>query len=90
MLTDKQIRNLVPLRYPRKVTDGRGLYLLVTANGGKYWRYDYRFNGKRRTLALGIYPDVPPERARARHQEARSLLARTIDPSARKRHLRSI
>jgi len=77
------------MRYQRKVTDGRGLYLLVAANGGKYWRYDYKFDGRRKTLALGIYPDVPLERARARHQEARCLLARAIDPSLRKRELRA-
>lgn len=90
MLTEGQVRNLRPLRYSRKVTDGRGLYLLITANGGKYWRYDYKFDGKRKTLALGIYPDIGLEQARERHQGARSLLAKTIDPSARKRDLRTL
>ena len=53
-----------------KLFDGGGLYLLVTAKGGKYWRLDYRFNGKRKTLALGVYPDVSLSDARdLRHAE---------------------
>jgi hypothetical protein len=42
---------------PYKITDGGGLYVLVKAKG-KYWRYNYRFAGKRKTLALGVYPDI--------------------------------
>jgi hypothetical protein len=76
-----------PLRYSRKVFYGGGLYLLVRPNGGRYWRYNYRFRGKYNTLALGIKPDVSFEEARARHQSARSMLARGIDPSAHKRAL---
>jgi hypothetical protein len=47
-------------------------------------QYAYRFAGKYKTLSLGIYPDVPLERARSRHEFARNLLARGIDPSALK------
>lgn len=89
MLTETQVCDLKPLRYSRKITDGRGLYLLVASNGGRYWRYDYRFEGKRKTLALGVYPDVSLRKARERHQEARGLLASDIDPSNRKRELRT-
>jgi len=67
-----------------KYSDGQGMYLLVTA-AGKYWRFDYRFLGKRKTLALGVYPDVSLAKARARRQEARELLADGIDPGAAKR-----
>lgn len=74
-----------PRRYPRKIFDGRGLYLLLMPNGGRYWRYNYRYDGKLKTLALGIHPDVSLEKARARHQTARALLADGVDPSARKR-----
>jgi hypothetical protein len=58
--------------------------LLVKA-AGKYWRFDYSFLGKRKTLALGVYPDVSLAKARARRQEARELLADGIDPGAAKR-----
>jgi hypothetical protein len=56
-------------------------------NGGRYWRWNYRFDGKLKTLALGVHPDVSLDKARARHQFARALLADGIDPSARKRVL---
>jgi transposase-like protein len=76
-----------PLRYARKVFYSHGLYLLVMPNGGRYWRYNYRFCGKYNTLALGIWPDVSLDEARARHQAARSVLAKGIDPSVNKRAL---
>ncbi|HET9394443.1 MAG TPA: IS6 family transposase, partial [Nitrospiraceae bacterium] len=81
LLTETRIRQLKPLRYARKIADRRGLYLLVAPNGGRYWRYNYRFQPKAKTLSLGVYPDVSLEKARARHQTARFLLADGIDPS---------
>jgi len=88
MLTKTALRNIKPLRYARKISDSGGLYLLVTPNGGRYWRYNYRFSGKQKTLALGIYPDVSLDKERARHQEARRQLAGGIDPSLKRRQLR--
>ena len=67
-----------------KYTDGRALYLLVNAVG-KYWRMDYRFVDKRKTLALGVYPDVGLAKARLRRDKARELLADGIDPAVAKR-----
>jgi len=87
-LTGTTIQSIKPLRSPRKFSDGGGLYLLVAPIGGRYWRYNYRFNGMQKTLALGIYPDVPLGKARARHREARRLLDAGIDPAAMKRELR--
>jgi hypothetical protein len=84
MLTEAEIKAIKPLRYSRKVSDGRGLYLLVTPKGGRWWRYAYRFAQKHKALALGTYPAVPLERARARHEFARNLLAHGLDPSALK------
>ena len=40
-----------------KYRDGGGMYLLVNASG-KYWRMDYRFADKRKTLSLGVYPSI--------------------------------
>jgi len=82
MLTDIQVRSAKPAERSRKLFDSRGLYLQVTPNGGRYWRFDYAFEGKRKTLALGIYPDVPLAKARAAHQEAREKLAQGVDPIA--------
>jgi integrase len=67
-----------------KYTDGGGMYLLVKASG-KYWRLDYRFAAKRKTLALGIYPEVSLAKARLRRDKARELLADDVDPSFAKR-----
>ena len=76
------------VRYPRKISFGGNLYLLVRPQGGRYWHYHYRFGGKRKTLSLGTYPDVPTTLAQARHHAARRLLAAGVDPSVRRRELR--
>ncbi len=89
LLTDTTIRSIKLLRSPRKFSDGGALYLLVAPIGGRYWRYNYRFNGKQKTLALGIYPDVSLAKARARHQAARRQFADGIDPTTCKRALRT-
>ncbi|RUR65895.1 DUF4102 domain-containing protein [Variovorax guangxiensis] len=67
-----------------RYADGGGMYLRVKAPG-KYWRMDYRFNGKAKTLALGVYPAVSLAKARQRRDKARELLAEGTDPSVAKR-----
>ena len=67
-----------------KHADGGGMYLLVKS-GGKYWRLDYRFLGKRKTLALGVYPAVSLAKARKRRDTVREQLAEDIDPGVAKR-----
>ena len=67
-----------------KYTDGGGMYLLVTG-AGTYWRMNYRFAEKRKTLALGTYPEVSLAKARAKREKAREVLADGVDPSAVKR-----
>src|SRR5688500_11694335 len=79
-LTDVAVRKSKPGPKPFKVTDGGGLFLLVQPNGSKYWRLAYRFEGKQKLLALGVYPDVPLVLARERREEARKLLAAGVDP----------
>ena len=72
------------VRYPRKISFGGNLYLLVRPQGGRYWHYHYRYGGKRKTLSLGTYPDVPIAGAQSRHRAARRLLAAGVDPSLRR------
>ena len=75
---------------PGKHTDGEGMYLLVTEAGQKYWRFDYRFLGKYKTLALGVFPDTTLAMARSKRAEARTLLASDQDPSVAKRKAKAI
>ena len=85
LLTDTRIRNAKPQAKAYKLSDGGSMYLLVKPDGGRYWRLDYRFAGKRRTLALGVYPITTLSSARTERDEARRLLARDIDPNATKK-----
>jgi integrase len=78
-LNDKAIRALKPREKPYKATDGRGLYLYVTPQGSRLWRFDYRLNGKRLTLSFGSYPDLGLAAAREKLGEARSALAEGRD-----------
>lgn len=80
-LTDTFVRQT---KASGKHADGQGLYLLVTASG-KYWRMDYRYADKRRTLALGVYPAVTLAKARKARDKARELLADGVDPGDVKR-----
>ncbi len=83
-LTDTRVRNAKPQAKAYKLSDGGGMYLLVKPDGGRYWRLDYRFAGKRRTLALGVYPIMTLSSVRTQRDEARRLLAQEIDPNAAK------
>jgi integrase len=80
-LTDITIRRAKSGTKPFKLSDARGLYLLVKPHGGKWWRFDYRYDSKRKTLSLGTYPDVGLKLARERRDDYRRLLAQGVDPS---------
>ena len=84
-LTDIKIKNIKPESKTKKYFDGNGMYLEVTPKGGKYWRLKYRYAGKEKRLALGIYPDVSLKDAREKRDEARKLLDKVLDPSADKK-----
>lgn len=89
-LTDSAIKAAKPKEdgKPVKLSDGGGLCLHVKTTG-KYWRYNYRYNNKQKTLAIGVYPDINLKTAREKHQAARELLARDIDPSAYKQQAKA-
>jgi hypothetical protein len=70
--TDTTARNAKPDAKPYKVNVEKGLYLLVTPTGGKWWRFDYAFDGKRKTLSMGVYPDVGLAAAQERRDVARN------------------
>ena len=83
MLTDTATRQAKPKDKPYKLSDSGGLYLLVNTTG-KYWRLNYRFAGKQKTLALGVYPTISLIEARKRRDQAKVLLANDVDPSVTK------
>ena len=84
MLTDTGVRNAQAQYKPFKLADSNSLHLLITIKGAKYWRYDYRFQGKRKTLAIGIYPQVSLREARSIRDAARDVLRDGRDPALKK------
>ena len=80
-LTDTAIRAAKARPKPYKISDASGLYLLVNPNGRRYWRFQYRYRGSRKLLALGVYPDVSLADARAARDAARRLVANGQDPA---------
>lgn len=84
-LSDTAIRTAKPADKPYKLSDDKGLFLLIQPNGSKYWRQKYRFGGKEKLLSFGTYPDVSLKVARAKRDEARSLLANDVDPGENKK-----
>lgn len=79
-LSDIAVRSAKAKPKSYKISDGAGMYLLVQPNNNKYWRLDYRFGGKRKTLVLGVYPQVSLKAAREKRDEAKRQLSDGIDP----------
>jgi integrase len=84
-LSDLQIKNAKPQSGVFKLADGAGLYLEIHPTGAKYWRLKYRFGGKEKRLALGVYPEISLTRARAKQKVAREQLDASQDPADAKR-----
>ncbi len=84
-LTDIAVRNAKPGTKPIRLFDAGGLYLELSPAGGKLWRLKYRFGGKEKRLALGVYPEIGLKDARERREEARKLLANGVDPSEKRK-----
>ena len=80
-LSDTTIRNAKPKTKPYKLFDEGGLFVIVTPNGGKWWRHKFRHNGKEQLLSFGTYPEVGLKDARAKRDDARKLLSAGGSPS---------
>ncbi|WP_374089353.1 tyrosine-type recombinase/integrase [Methylomicrobium lacus] len=89
MISDIQARKAKPKDKPYKLADEKGLYLYITPQGGKLWRFDYRYEGKRKTLSLGVYPDVSLSDARDKRDDARKLIAAGGDPSEQRKAIKA-
>lgn len=84
-LTDPKIKQAKSTEKDYKLSDAKGLYLLVTKNGAKYWRLKYRFVGKEKLLSIGVYPSVTLKQARKATDLAKDQLEQGIDPSQAKK-----
>lgn len=86
-LSDTAIKKTKPTDKPIKLTDGDGLYLLLSPGGSRWWRWDYRrpVTSKRNTLSLGTYPDTGLADARVKRDDARRLLASGVDPGVHRK-----
>ena len=84
-LTNVEIQNADATDKPIRLFDGRGLYLEVSPRGSRCWRLKYRFQGREKRLALGVYPEVSLKEARARCDEARKQIADGQDPAFMRR-----
>lgn len=89
MLTDTEIRRAKPKEKAYKLSDEKGLYLEIMPNSARYWRMKYRFEGKEKRAAFGVYPEVTLKEAREKRDEARKLLAQGIDPTEHKRAVKA-
>jgi integrase len=89
-LSDVKVRNAKPKAKPYKISDGDGLFLLITPSDSKYWRLKYFFAGKEKLLALGVYPDVGLLDARQRRDAAHKTLADGIDPGEAKKEAKRL
>jgi len=87
-LTELGVRKAKPSSKPKKFSDGGGLFLLLHPSGSKYWRMKYRFIGKEKLLAFGVWPEVSLTEARKKRNEAKQLLKSGKDPSAAKKNLK--
>lgn len=85
MLTDAQIKRTRRAKNTTRLYDGHGLVYVLPSKGMAYWRFDFRLDGKRRSMSLGTYHDVTLAKARAKLLEARALVADGVDPVAARR-----
>jgi integrase len=87
-LTELGVRKAKPSSKPKKFSDGGGLFLLLHPSGSKYWRMKYRFIGKEKLLAFGVWPEVSLTEARKKRNEAKQLIKSGKDPSAANKNLK--
>lgn len=79
-----------PREKPYKIADGHSLYLLITPQGSRYWRMNYRFGGKAKTMAMGVFPLITLAEAREKRDAARKLLAAGSDPTATRKEAEAL
>ncbi len=84
-LTVARIKTAVPRQKPYKLYRGKGLYILVTPDDRRWWRFRYKFQGREKSLSLGVFPEVGIAEAEDRRDDFRKELRGGIDPSVKRR-----
>ena len=84
-LTESVVKQAKPTAKQFKLSDGGGLYLLVHSNGSKYWRFDFRFEGRQKSSSLGVWPEVSLAEARSKRNEAKSKIRDGVNPIQEKK-----
>jgi len=84
-LTESAVKKAKPAEKQFKLSDGGGLYLLVHTNGSKYWRFDFRYEGKQKSSSLGVWPEVTLDKARLKRDEAKRKISSGINPIEEKK-----
>ncbi len=84
-LTEATVKGAKPSAKQFKLSDGGGLYLLVHSNGSKYWRFDFRFDGKQKSSSLGVWPEVSLAEARSKRNEAKKKISAGVNPIKQKK-----
>ena len=79
-LTDKEIKASKAKEKEYKLSDGQSLYLVVKTNGTKFFRYDFTFENKRKSMSFGIYPEISLSEARILRDKTKELLKQKINP----------
>ncbi len=87
-LTATQIKGVKAKDKKYKLSDGRGLFLLILPSGSKLWRLKYRFNAKEKEYAIGTYPSISLSQVRIKREELKELIANGIDPNEKKREVK--
>jgi integrase len=85
MLQVKDIKAALPRETPFKLYHGKGMFLLVNPDGGRWWRFRYRFQGREKTISLGVFPEVSISEAEDLRDDFRKQLRAGIDPSAKRK-----
>ena len=89
-LTESAIKKAKPTAKQFKLSDGGGLYLLVHSNGSKYWRFDFRFDGKQKSSSLGVWPEVSVATARRKRDQAKRKIKEGVNPIQEKKEKKSL
>ena len=89
-LTESAVKKVEPKTKQFKLSDGGGLYLLVHSNGSKYWRFDFRFDGKQKSSSLGVWPEVSLAVARTKRDQAKRKIKEGVNPIQEKKEKKSL